>query len=120
MILPGRNKQLYVSTSTNRRERERFWSGLWGQAAKALQEADEIVIIGYSLPFADTQARELIFKKSNRNALLVICCGSRSNDLGSEFVQAGFLRAHVRTDLKYFDGWVASESIAEQVSVLSE
>lgn len=109
MILPGRNKRFYVSTSINPREREAFWTDLWKQAAEALQEADEIAIIGYSLPKADADARKLIFDNCSRDALLSICCGSRSNDLGNEFVQAHFVRQRISTEFKRFEHWVAAQ-----------
>ena len=109
MILPGRNKRFYLSTSVDPRERARFWSDLWKQAAEALEKADEIVIIGYSLPAADRDARKLIFENSNRDALLTICCGSRSNDLGNEFVQARFVRQRICTEFKCFEHWVAAQ-----------
>ncbi len=112
MILPSRNKKFFVSTTTSPRERERFWSDLWGQAAQALKKAGEIVIIGYSLSKADGDARNLIFENVNRGAALVICCGSRSSEIGQEFLQAGFERDRICADFRRFEDWLAAECCA--------
>jgi hypothetical protein len=109
MILPSRDKRFYVSTSSNPGERKDFWSLLWGQAAKALGEADEIVIVGYSLPSADGHARRLVLDERNRDAKLTICCGSDNSRLAAEFVQAGFARQRVVTDFPYFEQWIAAQ-----------
>ena len=109
MILPSRNKRFHVATSINPREREHFWASLWGQAAKALQEADEIAIIGYSLPEADTEARKLVFESSNRDSLLTLCCGRKTRDLGNEFLGAGFERHRVCTDFSRFEDWLVAQ-----------
>jgi hypothetical protein len=115
MILPGRNKRLYVPTSFNPRERESFWSVLWGQATNALQKADEIVIIGYSLPPADVDARRLLLKTRNKDSLLTICCGRDTDRVGNEFTQGGF--SHVRTDSKRFEDWLATQCAPHEASL---
>jgi len=108
MILPSRDKKFFVSTTTNPRERQRFWSDLWGQAAEALQAANEISIVGYSLPTADGDARKLIFDHCSRDAVLTICCGSRNKHLADEFVQAHFVRQRICTEFNRFEHWVAA------------
>jgi hypothetical protein len=105
MILPSRNKRFYVSTSVNPRERESFWSALWGQADSALHDADEVVIIGYSLPEADAEARRLLLETANKHSLLTVCCGRDTDRVASEFVGHGF--AHVHTGSKRFEDWLA-------------
>ena len=109
MILPGRRKKFYTPTSINPRERERFWHGLWQNARGALRKADEIVVVGYSLPVADERARDLVFNEIDHNSLLTLCCGRESNfRLQQEFLGAGF--THVRTDLEYFTDYIAAET----------
>jgi hypothetical protein len=115
MILPSRNKRFYVSSTVNPREREQFWSALWGQAANALQGSDEIVIIGYSLPGADAEARRLLLEKGNKNSLLTICCGQDTDRLKKEFVEAGFLR--INSDSRRFEDWLATQSSPHEASV---
>jgi len=111
MVLPSRNKKYHVSTSINPREREGFWNLLWGQAADALRRADEIIIIGYSLPAADSRARALLLDRGNHDAPLTICCGSRSTDIGKEFVQAGFVRGKICFDFGRFEDWLAGGNV---------
>ena len=107
MILPGRRKRYYVSTSINPREREEFWTWLWTQAEEALRQANEIVVVGYSFAPADEHARSLAFDTSNRNILLTICCGRDTDRVGNEFVQNGF--SQVRTDSKRFEDWLTAQ-----------
>ena len=104
MILPSRNKRFYVQTSINQREREAFWSALWAQAGTALRNADEVVIIGYSLPEADTEARRLLLQVTNKDSSLTICCGQDTDRVEKEFARNGFSR--VRTDSKRFEDWL--------------
>ncbi len=111
MILPGRKKRFYVMTSVNPRERERFWTSLWTQAADALRHAGEITMIGYSLPAADAEARGLLLESCNPDALLSICCGRRSRNLGDEFVSAGFRRERVRTSPERFEELLEAQKL---------
>jgi hypothetical protein len=115
MILPSRNKRFYVPTSINPRELEDFWSALWEQAANALKNADEIAIIGYSLPQADMEARRLLLEGSNKESLITICCGQDTDRVASEFVQSGFSR--VNTDSERFEDWLATQSATHEASV---
>ena len=105
MVLMSRNKRFYVSTSINPRERGSFWSALWEQADTALRSAGEIVIIGYSLPGADAEARRLLLEATNRRSRVTICCGRDTDRVGNEFAQNGF--SQVRTDIKRFEDWLA-------------
>jgi hypothetical protein len=111
----SRNKHCYVSTSANPREREQFWSVLWGQAANALEDTGEIVIIGYSLPPADTDARRLLLEESNKESSLTVCCGQDTDRVANEFVQNGFSRVH--TDARRFEDWLAIQSAPHEPSV---
>ncbi len=107
MILPSRSKQFYVSTSINPRERESFWSTLWGQADTALRNADEVVIIGYGLPEADAEARRLLLETTNKQSLLTVCCGRDTDRVGDEFIQSGF--SQVGTGSRRFEDWLDVE-----------
>jgi hypothetical protein len=115
MVLPGRRKQFYVSTSSNPREREEFWALLWAQAANAVKQAKEIIVIGYSFAPADVQARNLVFHTGNKGALLTICCGQDTERVGDEFVQGGF--SQVRTDSKRFEDWLATQCVPHEASL---
>ena len=115
MILPSRNKRFYVSSSINPRERDEFWSALWGQAADALQNADEIVIIGYSLPPADNDAQRLLLESSNKESLLTICCGQDTDRLKKEFAHTGF--SHIRCDSRRFENWPATQCAPHEASL---
>jgi hypothetical protein len=107
MVLPTLNKQFYVSTSSNPREREAFWSSLWNQAAEAVRRADNIVIIGYSLPAADARARDLLLREGNRDADVTLCCGGQTKRLGEEFVSAGFRRGRINASETRFEDFLA-------------
>ena len=111
MILPGRRKRFYVSTSINPHEREEFWTRLWTEAEEALKQANEIVVVGYSFAPADENARSLVFDTSNRNVLLTICCGQDTDRVAREFVQCGF--SDVRSDFKRFEDWLAAQCLQD-------
>jgi len=99
MILPARIKTFG--------DRKGFWDCLWSLAAGALQNADEIVIIGYSLPSADKRARDLVFDKGNKRAAPIsICCGLDSPKIEGQFTDAGF--THVETRSSHFDDWLCN------------
>jgi len=72
------------------REREPFWNYIWEQAQQSLRSADEIVIIGYSMPKADERAKELLLKNSNRDAEILVFSDSRSGAICEEFRNCGF------------------------------
>jgi len=109
LVLMSRNKRFYVSTSVNPRERESFWSALWEQADTALRNAAEIVIIGYSLPDADAEARRLLLETTNKHSLLTVCCGRNTDRVAYGFAQNGF--SQVRTDSKRFEDWLAAQPV---------
>jgi len=88
-VIMGLNKRFYSETSFGR-EHVSFWSSLWSQAEHSLRTSGEIVIIGYSMPGADADARRLLLDPANRNARLVICCGRSSTPIRNEFASYGF------------------------------
>jgi hypothetical protein len=91
LITLTRNKRFYEDTSLGR-QWEGFWSGLWMQAEHAVQSSEKIVIIGYSFPSADKEARTLLLERSNKNARIEIFCGSSSRPIVAEFASRGFAR----------------------------
>ena len=56
-ILPDPQKQFYW---------ERFWVPLWTAAAEKLRTVSEVFIHGYSMPTADSKARELLFRERQK------------------------------------------------------
>jgi hypothetical protein len=95
LILPTLHKDFFHQTSFGR-EWEPFWDHIWGQAQEALRSADEIAIIGYSMPLADERARRLLLQESNHGAVVSIFCGRNTSDLCEEFRTHGFERVKSR------------------------
>jgi hypothetical protein len=56
MIMPALPKTFYFTT-TYGDEWKGFWDHLWNRAGRAISNADEVIVIGYSLPLADERAR---------------------------------------------------------------
>jgi len=104
MILPGRDKRFSVETSVGI-EREDFWNHLWARAADGLRRATEIVVIGYSLPVADRDARCLMLKTGDRRAPVRVCCGDDNGRIVQEFADAGF--HDVLACAKSFHEWLS-------------
>jgi hypothetical protein len=89
IIPPTFNKRFYENTSYGR-ELERFWVTIWSSAEAALRSAEKLVMIGYSMPKADDKARELILKKTSRNAQVEIFCGRDTDSIFNTFASSGF------------------------------
>jgi hypothetical protein len=89
VILPEQKKRFYSMTSTGEELRE-FWDRLWSLAADALSASQKVVIIGYSMPAADKEARDLLLEQPRKSAHIVICCGSRNGALSEEFKSKDF------------------------------
>jgi hypothetical protein len=92
LISLSRRKFFYIRTSIGGREWEPFWNALWGQAGDVLNSSDKIVIIGYSMPDADERARDLLFRRCNRDAQIAIFSGGRGTQIAHEFTSRGFRR----------------------------
>jgi len=90
LITLTRHKRFYVPTSSGGHEWAEFWTDIWAQADLALRSAEKIIVIGYSLPIADREARELLFQKSNKQAKIALYCGHRSQFIRDEFRSYGF------------------------------
>lgn len=72
MIMPILKKAFFKETTFGQ-EWQAFWDMLWGQAGKALDAADEIVLIGYSMPEANERTRALLLDNPNKGARVTIC-----------------------------------------------
>ncbi len=90
MIMPAFGKKFSLS-STSGQEWKPFWEDLWRKAEIGLRVAEEIAIIGYSLPLTDERARDLLFQRANRDARLYVCCRQDTETIAQEFRNHGFL-----------------------------
>lgn len=107
MIMPALPKTFYFATTFGEEWKE-FWDGLWLRAARAIRNADELVIIGYSLPAADERARGLLLDTENKAVRLSIACGNATASLELEFRDHGFTNVH--GDSYTFDDFLKSEA----------
>jgi hypothetical protein len=82
--MPALPKKFYFDTSQGR-EWEPFWGGLWQRAREAVERADELVIIGYRVADEDQCAQRLLFGTTNKSVPLTICCGSATTRLEQKF-----------------------------------
>lgn len=96
--------------------------GLWRQAADALQTADEIIVLGYSLPEADGPTRNLLsialsgngkIRNSSQKSIQVVC-GLESGfgsayDRWDHFLGALGIRDQAQTVHKTFEQFVLGE-----------
>jgi hypothetical protein len=103
--LPEQKKRFYSVASTGEELRE-FWDRLWRRAADALSASQKVVIIGYSMPAADEQARDLLFQNSQRGADIVVCCGSNSGAIRKEFSDKGFSKVTSPSGNGYFEDFL--------------
>jgi hypothetical protein len=81
LILPDARKTFFW---------ERFWLPLWNATGERLRGASEVFIHGYSMPAADSKARELLFDNINTSATINVYCKSTSNSIAEEFRRRGF------------------------------
>jgi hypothetical protein len=102
LILPTQNKKFFHPTFAGK-EWEAFWNYIWAVAAEAVRLADKIVIVGYSMPQADERARELLLKRSNPGAEILVFSGGSSQDICHEFGKHGFQRVSSRGAGKFED-----------------
>jgi len=89
MIMPALPKTFYFATIFGH-EWKPFWDSLWRRAEDAIARAEELVIIGYSMPAADERARGLLLGTTNKAVRLTICCGNATTSLQQEFRNHGF------------------------------
>ena len=84
MIMPALPKTFHFAT-TYGEEWKGFWDALWWRAERAIENADELAVIGYSLPIADERARAMLLESENKAVRLSICCGKTTASLEQEF-----------------------------------
>ena len=118
MITPNLKKRFFYETTFGK-EWEPFWNTLWSQAKDALRLADEIVLIGYSMPAADERARELVFRSPDKNVRVTVCCHSATSGIAQEFRDQGFTNIHEPTN-PIFEGWIAPNVAAQQALIREE
>jgi hypothetical protein len=99
-ILPNPHKRFYW---------EDFWEPLWKAASESLREAREIFIHGYSMPTADSRARDLLLGNIAKSAAIHVHCRSASHRIATEFLDHGFTRVAAYPTIG-FEDWVASSS----------
>ena len=103
MIMPA-----FHFATTYGAEWKEFWDALWGRAERAIANADELAIIGYSLPIADERARAMLLGSANKAVRLSICCGKATASLEQEFRERGFTK--IQSGSATFDGFLAREA----------
>jgi hypothetical protein len=84
LIMPTANKKFYMETSFGR-EWEEFWDWLWLQASDAVSEADEIHMIGYSLPQYDDRARKLLLETAKKTLMCPSVAAAQRRTLYAPF-----------------------------------
>jgi hypothetical protein len=95
--------QVMLAPSFVKMFEHRVFYNLWSQAAQALRDAEDVVVVGYSLPEADAAAVALVTGalKSKRSPLLVV--GPAADDLRERYeVLTG---GHVSTVNMGFAKW---------------
>jgi len=107
MIMPALPKTFHFATAYGEEWKE-FWDALWWRAERAIENADELVIIGYSLPIADERARAMLLGSANTAVSLSICCGKTSARLEQEFRASGF--TNIQSGAATFDDFLARET----------
>jgi hypothetical protein len=104
MIMPALPKHFHFAT-TYGEEWKYFWDGLWLRAERAIENADELTVIGYSLPTADERARAMLLGTGNKAVRLLICCGKATAGIEQEFRDHGF--SGIEAVAPTFDGYLA-------------
>jgi len=107
MIMPALPKTFYFAT-TYGAEWNEFWDALWRRAECAIANADELAIIGYSLPIADERARAMLLESANKAVGLSICCGKATATLEQEFRDHGF--TNIQTGTHTFEDFLTRET----------
>jgi len=103
LVLPAHEKQFLVRTSAGS-EWINFYESLWSQAAESLKKSERIVVIGYSLPIADSRANTLILRGCNKDAEVFLCCASSNPSMAARFRESGFRRVR---RVGSFEDWLA-------------
>ena len=105
-ILPTYSKKFYVEASFGK-EWVPFWDSIWNQAEDALRKADEILVLGYSLPPADERAVRMILEAPRKHAKITIGCHTDSMEIARRFKANG--HNHIITTTMKFEDWSAKK-----------
>jgi hypothetical protein len=101
MIMPALPKTFHFATTYGE-------DGLWWRGERAIENADEVAVIGYSLPIADERARAMLLEVANKAVRLSICCGKATASLEQEFREHGF--TNIQGGAATFDNFLARET----------
>jgi hypothetical protein len=93
IIIPTQHKRFYTPTSFGR-ELETFWTDLWQEAERAINSAERIVVIGYSMPLADERAATLLLGNPNHALDVDVYSGSSTMAIRARFANAGYSRVY--------------------------
>jgi len=107
MIMPALPKTFHFATTYGEEWRE-FWDALWWRAESAIANADQLAVIGYSLPIADERARAMLLGSANKAVRLSICCGNAPVSLEREFREHGF--TNIQTGAHTFEDFLTRET----------
>lgn len=102
-ILPTLSKQFYFRTSLGD-EWLPFWDDLWDQGARALELADEIIVLGYSFPAADERANALLGGVRRKDAKVTVCSMQDSDRIGRLLKECGYQDVTTIADQR-FEQW---------------
>lgn len=108
LILPGRNKEFFFRTSFGV-EWQLFFDHLWGYARVLLDNAEKIVVCGYSMLPIDKRACDMIFKVRRKETPVEVVSGSQSRRIAREFREAGFTNVSAHRS-GYFEDWIGDFS----------
>jgi hypothetical protein len=106
MIMPLLKKTFFTATDFGE-EWQPFWDMLWEQAASALRVANEVILIGYSMPPADERARALLLGNPNKKAGVMVCAHSATGRIAEEFRKSGYTDVTEPAN-PTFAGWIAT------------
>lgn len=102
LILPAATKTPFY--------RNRLLAAQWVQASKALRQADELILMGYSAPPTDLTVSTLITTQFNGDAIIPVnqdpAVIDRAGKLGSKVKPPEVVDEFVATDA--IDRWVAT------------
>ncbi len=107
MIMPALPKTFHFATTYGEEWKE-FWNALWSRAEQAIENADELAVIGYSLPIADERARAMLLRSANKAVRLSIYCGKATASLEQEFREHGF--TDIQTGTHTFEDFLTRET----------
>lgn len=104
IILPGRNKKFFYSTSLGIEWKE-FFDDLWRQAEEKLKLAERLIICGYGMMPADNRACDMILNAPCKKVPVQIISGNQSEQIAREFKKAGYTNVSTHPT-GYFEDWV--------------